>query len=323
MTDQLLAIEDLSVTYAVREGMLSAVSGVGLTIGEGEIYALVGESGCGKSTVACSVMGLLDGSRALTAGSIRYRGQELAGAPRAVMERIRGREIGMIFQNPMDSLDPVYRAGTQVNEALLLDRMDRVSAWNRVLELFRDVRIPDEEARARSFPHELSGGMRQRVMIAMMLARKPRLLICDEPTTALDVTIEAEILDIIRRLREEHGTSFLVITHNFGIVAEIADRIGIMYAGELVEEGDVFTIFDHACHPYTRGLLKALPRIFKSEGRLATIEGMVPRILQGFTGCRFANRCPFRTDRCAEETPPAAEAGSGHTVRCHRWEEFL
>ena len=324
MTDmnKILDIKDLKVNYAVQEGMLSAVNGVDLSIGKGEIYALVGESGCGKSTVAFSIMGLLDRDRALTSGSISYKGEELIDAPRKTMEGIRGKEIGMIFQNPMDSLDPVYRAGTQVEEALLLDKMDRVSAWNRVLELFRDVRIPDEEKRTKSFPHELSGGMRQRVMIAMMLARRPNLLICDEPTTALDVTIEAEILDIIRRLRDEHGTSFLVITHNFGIVAELADRIGIMYAGELVEEGDVFTIFDHACHPYTRGLLKSLPRIFKKEGRLATIEGTVPRIIQGFTGCRFANRCEYCEERCVNETPVRVDTGDGHKVLCHRWEEF-
>ncbi|MCR4710943.1 MAG: ABC transporter ATP-binding protein [Clostridia bacterium] len=319
----ILDINGLVVNYAVQEGLLSAVSGVDLKISEGEIYALVGESGCGKSTIAYSVMGLLDRERALLSGSICYKGQELVEAPRGVLRDIRGKEIGMIFQNPMDSLDPVYRAGTQVEEALLLDKTDRVSAWKRVLELFRDVRIPDEEKRTKSFPHELSGGMRQRVMIAMMLARRPNLLICDEPTTALDVTVEAEILDIIKGLREEHGTSFLLITHNFGIVAEIADRIGIMYAGELVEEGDVFTIFDHACHPYTRGLLKSLPRIFKREGMLATIEGTVPRIMEGTPGCRFANRCAFCEARCQQETPARVIAGEGHTVLCHRWEEFI
>lgn len=320
---QLLEIKNLQVSYAVQEGMLSAVNGVDLSIREGEIYALVGESGCGKSTIAYSVMGLLDRDRALPSGSISYKGEELVGAPRKKLEGIRGKEIGMIFQNPMDSLDPVYRAGAQVEEAILLDKADRVSAWNRVLELFRDVRIPDEEKRSKSYPHELSGGMRQRVMIAMMLSRRPNLLICDEPTTALDVTIEAEILDIIRKLRDEFGTSFLVITHNFGIVAELADRIGVMYAGQLVEEGNVFTIFDHACHPYTKALLRSLPRIFKSEGRLATIEGTVPRVMEGFTGCRFANRCPFCEDRCLNVSPARVEAGEGHTVLCHRWEELV
>lgn len=325
MTDkkQLLEIKNLQVNYAVQEGMLSAVNGVDLSIREGEIYALVGESGCGKSTIAYSVMGLLDRNRALPSGSISYKGEELVGAPLKKLEGIRGKEIGMIFQNPMDSLDPVYRAGAQVEEAILLDKADRVSAWNRVLELFRDVRIPDEEKRSKSYPHELSGGMRQRVMIAMMLSRRPNLLICDEPTTALDVTIEAEILDIIRKLRDEFGTSFLVITHNFGIVAELADRIGVMYAGQLVEEGNVFTIFDHACHPYTKALLRSLPRIFKNEGRLATIEGTVPRVMEGFTGCRFANRCPFCEDRCLNVSPARVEAGEGHTVLCHRWEELV
>ncbi|MBQ6662717.1 MAG: ABC transporter ATP-binding protein, partial [Firmicutes bacterium] len=275
--ENLLTIKALNVGFKVQGGTLSAVQDLSFSVRKGEIYALVGESGCGKSTAAYSVMGLLEKETALTSGSVDFKGKELLGMPEPELETIRGKEIGMIFQNPIDSLNPVYKSGNQVSEAILLDQVSKPDAWNRVLDLYQEVKIPDAEKRALSFPHELSGGMRQRVMIAMMLSRQPELLICDEPTTALDVTIEAQILDIIRRLRDESQTAFLVITHNFGIVAEIADRVGVMYAGELVEEADVFTIFDEPNHPSTQALMKALPRQSKHQGRLMTIEGVVPR----------------------------------------------
>jgi len=317
--DELLRLENLSVGYPVKEGLLSAVSCLNLTVHKGEIYALVGESGCGKSTAAFASMGLLEDT-AVVSGSIRYIGRQLLGAPRETLESVRGCEIGMIFQNPMESLNPVYRSGAQVAEAVRLDRLDRRAAWNRVLELYRDVRIPDASRTSMLFPHELSGGMRQRVMIAMMLSRKPSLLICDEPTTALDVTIESQILDIIRHLREASRTAFLIITHNFGIVAELADRIGVMYAGELVEEADVFTLFDRPAHPYTRALLGSLPKGSKRDGRLQTIEGIVPRIMDGYAGCRFANRCPDAAEVCTRVPPPTYSPQPGHTVVCHRME---
>ena len=316
--EKLLDIKDLSVGFRVQGGILSAVHDLSFSIDKGEIYALVGESGCGKSTAAFSIMGLLEKESALVSGEVDFKDKEILNMPESELEKIRGKEIGMIFQNPIDSLNPVYKSGDQVSEAILLDNVTRTDAWSKVLDLYRDVKIPDAEKRATSYPHELSGGMRQRVMIAMMLSRAPELLICDEPTTALDVTIEAQILDIIRRLRDEHQTSFLVITHNFGIVAEIADRVGVMYAGELVEEGDVFTIFDEPKHPYTEALMKSLPRMSKREGRLATIEGVVPRILGESTGCRFANRCPYKTEECAAKTPESTYVKEGHLVRCHR-----
>ena len=316
--EDILSIKNLNVDFSVKGGMLSAVHGVGFNIKKGEVYALVGESGCGKSTVAFSTMGLLEKDNSLVTGSIKFKGEEILEAQEKTLEKIRGKGIGMIFQNPLDSLNPVYRSGYQVREAILLDEKNHRKAWEQVEGLFKDVQIPDAKKRMQAFPHELSGGMRQRVMIAMMLSRNPELLICDEPTTALDVTIEAQILNIIRRLRDEYNTAFLIITHNFGIVAELADRIGVMYAGELIEEGDVFTIFDDPMHPYTRALLKALPRQSKHQGRLETIEGVVPRILGEYKGCRFCNRCPFADEVCRTESPEGKTIEEGHTVRCHK-----
>lgn len=316
--NEILEINNLSVGFRVNEGVLSAVNNLSLTIDRGMIYALVGESGCGKSTAAYSVMRLLDSANSVIQGEVIYKGRDLLKLNQRDMELVRGREVGMIFQNPLDSLNPVYRSGKQVEEAILMDGISRQEAWRHVIDLFKEVRIPDAEQKARSFPHELSGGMRQRVMIAMMLARKPELLIADEPTTALDVTIEAQILEIIKELKTSFDTSFLMITHNFGIVAEIADKIGVMYAGQLIEEGDVFSMFDNPMHPYTKALLKALPRSSKKIGRLETIEGVVPRILGEYQGCRFENRCPYAGPNCKEETPLMLEREKGHYVRCHK-----
>ena len=232
------------------------------------------------------------------------------------MEQILGREIGMIFQNPLDSLNPVYTTGRQVSEAIMLDRVDKREAWEKAIRLFQDVKMPDARERVNSYPHELSGGMRQRVMIAMMLSRNPRLLIADEPTTALDVTIEAQILEILRELKEKRNTSIMLITHNFGLVAEAADRIAVMYAGEVIETGDVYEIFEQPMHPYTRLLMQALPRKTKKEGRLQTIEGSVPRILDKKPGCRFANRCPYAAKRCRCETPARIKVSETHAYCC-------
>lgn len=316
MNEPLIEIQNLNVSFDVGDGMLSAVHDLSLSIEKGSIYALVGESGCGKSTSAFSVVRLLD-EDAEVSGKILFKGRDLLALNRRELEDIRGKEIGMIFQNPLDSLNPVYRSGTQVAEAILVDKVSRTEAWGKVVDLYRQVQIPDADRRAKSFPHELSGGMRQRVMIAMMLSRRPDLLICDEPTTALDVTIEAQILEIIKGLKKEFDTAFLVITHNFGVVAELADKIGVMYAGELIEEGDVFTVFDNPTHPYTKALLRALPRRSKREGLLETIDGVVPRILGDFPGCRFENRCPFAREKCRTTPPPRRELEPGHYIRCH------
>ena len=321
MSEELLRLEHLSIDYKVKGGYLSAVNDVNLSVNRGEILAVVGESGCGKSTIAHSIMNLLPGGNEEVEGKILFKGEDLRKYSRKQMEAIRGKDIGMIFQNPLDSLNPVYKTGKQVEEAILLDGIDRVQAWNKVLELYKDVKMPDAEVRANSFPHELSGGMRQRVMIAMMLSRNPELLIADEPTTALDVTIEAQILEIIKDLKKTYDTAIMLITHNFGLVAEVADKIAVMYAGEVIEYGDVFEIFEKPLHPYTTLLMKALPRKTKHEGRLQTIDGNVPRILDKKPGCRFANRCPYTMEKCKDNTPPEIHVSEEHKCRCFLLEE--
>ena len=317
MSEELLRLEHLSIDYKVKDGYLSAVNDVNCVLNKGEVFAIVGESGCGKSTVAHSIMNLLPGGNEEITGKIIFKGNDLRECTRPEMEKIRGKEIGMIFQNPLDSLNPVYTVGDQTAEAILLDNVSKEEAWNRVLKLFKDVKMPDAEERMKSFPHELSGGMRQRIMIAMMLSRNPELLIADEPTTALDVTIEAQILEIMKELKRQFNTAIMLITHNFGLVAEIADRIGVMYAGEMIESGDVFEIFRYPTQPYTRLLMQALPRKTKKEGRLQTIDGSVPRITEKKPGCRFANRCPYAVDKCFNETPEAVFVSEDHYCRCH------
>lgn len=317
MSNELLRLENLSVDYKISAGYLSAVNNVSFAINKGEIFALVGESGCGKSTVAHTIMRLSIDHNEILSGKIMFEDRDLLSISEAEMEKVRGKQIGMIFQNPLDSLNPVYRSGTQVAEALMIDGMSRKDAMARTIELYREVHIPFPEQRVRAYPHELSGGMRQRVMIAMMLARNPKLLIADEPTTALDVTVEAQVLRIMKESCSKHDASVLLITHNFGVVAEIADRIGIMYAGEIVEEGDVFEVFHNPVHPYSQALLSSLPRCRKTEEKLKTIEGTVPRITEKKPECRFRNRCPYASSICAEAVPKRKRISQTHIVRCH------
>ena len=317
MHEELLTLENLSIQYKVKDGYLSAVNGISCTINKGEVFAIVGESGCGKSTVAHSIMKLLPGNNAEVSGKIDFKGKNLLDFNEEEIEKIRGKEIGMIFQNTLDSLHPVYNVGVQVAQSLELDHASREASWQKVIELFKSVKMPDAEERAHSFPHELSGGMRQRVMIAMMISRNPDLLIADEPTTALDVTIEAQILEIMRELKEKNNTAIMLITHNFGLVAEIADRIGIMYAGEMVEIGDVYEIFENPKHPYTKLLMQALPRKTKAESRLKTISGSVPRITEIKNECRFSNRCPYAEEICHTQVPPVVQVADDHMCRCH------
>lgn len=319
MNDELLRLENVFI-YRVRGGYLSAVKDVSFSVNRGEIFAVVGESGCGKSTVAHSIMRLLD-KNAVVLGNIKYNGKNLMELSNKQITRVRGHDIGMIFQNPLDSLNPVYTTGAQVNEAIRLDGINKLDGWKKVIELYRNVKMPDAEKRVHAYPHEMSGGMRQRVMISMMLSRNPSLLIADEPTTALDVTIEAQILEIIGQLKKEFGTAVMLITHNFGLVAEVADRVATMYAGELVEQGDVFEIFREPKHPYTRLLMKALPRGTKQEGRLQTIDGTVPRLMKVQPGCRFANRCPLAKEICHNQDPAVRALSATHTYRCHFAEE--
>jgi oligopeptide/dipeptide ABC transporter ATP-binding protein len=314
---ELLKLDGLSVEYRIRGGYLSAVKNVSLGIKRGEIFAIVGESGCGKSTIAHSIMRLLPDKNERISGGVYFEGEDISAYSDRQMTAVRGKRIGMIFQNPLDSLNPVYRSGTQVAEAILLDKKDRAEVWREVIDLYREMKMPDPAQRVRSFPHELSGGMRQRVMIAMMLARNPKLLIADEPTTALDVTVEAQILEIMSRLRADFDTSILLITHNFGIVAEIADRVAVMYAGELAEQGSVYDIFRSPSHPYTELLMKALPHRSKREGRLQTIEGSVPRITSTAPGCRFYNRCPIAGGHCESHDPPVRRLSDSHSFACH------
>ena len=313
--ENLLTVQNLSVSFS---GGVQALSDLSFSVRPGESFALVGESGCGKSTTARAIMRLIRAPGRITGGKVLFEGRDLLSLPEQDMSTIRGKSIGMIFQNPLDSLNPVYRVGSQVEEAMIHHGVSRAEARKRTLQLFRDVEIPDAERRMQSYPHELSGGMRQRVMIAMMLSQSPQLLIADEPTTALDVTVEAQILEIMKEMREKTGTSILLITHNFGIVAEVADRVGIMYAGELVECGDVYQVFENPAHPYAQALLSSLPRIRKTEGRIQTIEGNVPRILEKKAECRFANRCPYATEQCRTQKPPVRELGGGHWIACHR-----
>lgn len=321
MSEQLLKINNLSIDYKVKDGYLSAVNKINLTINKGEIFALVGESGCGKSTIAHSLLQLLPAKNTVISGEAIFKDENLVNMSAKKIEHVRGKEISMIFQNPLDSLNPVFKVGNQVQEAILLDKVNKIDAWNKVIDLFKQVKMPDAEERANSFPHELSGGMRQRVMIAMMLSRNPELLIADEPTTALDVTIEAQILEILKQLRDNYDTAIMLITHNFGLVAEIADKIGVMYAGEMIEMGDVYEIFKNPIHPYTKLLMQALPRITKNHGRLTTIEGSVPRITEKKEECRFANRCPYATDKCRNQEPPLVVLENGHSYRCFRARE--
>lgn len=321
MCEELLKLSKLCVDYKVKEGYLSAVKNVSFSINKGEIFAIVGESGCGKSTIAHAVLRLLPDHNEIIKGNIVFNGEDLNKYTERQLEDVRGKKIGMIFQNPLDSLNPVYTTGFQVAEGIMLDNVSKEEAWNRVIKLYKDVKMPDADKRARSFPHELSGGMRQRVMIAMMLARTPQLLIADEPTTALDVTIEAQILHIIKALRDEYNTAVMLITHNFGLVAEIADKVAVMYAGEVVEQGTVFDIFDDPKHPYTKLLMKALPRKSKSEGRLQTIDGSVPRLTENKPGCRFENRCPDAMDICKTKDPEKKIVAASHSYNCHLGKE--
>jgi peptide/nickel transport system ATP-binding protein len=317
MPEPALELRDLSVTLPTDRGPLRPVDGISFAVSPGRTLALVGESGCGKSVTALAVMGLLPpGGR--TGGSVRLAGRELTTLDPEDRRRKRGGEMAMVFQEPMTSLNPAFTAGDQVAEALRLHAgLAPRAAFDRAVEMLDHVRIPDAARRARQYPHQLSGGMRQRVMIAMALACRPRLLIADEPTTALDVTVQAQILALIDELKRETGTAVLLITHDLGVVADHAEEVAVMYAGRIAERASSATIFSRPEHPYTVGLLGAAPRLASPSGRLASIAGTVPDPLSPPAGCRFAPRCPFAVDRCAEP-PPLAEVAPGHRTACWR-----
>ena len=321
----LLEIEDLQTHFFTRDGVVRAVDGVSFSVSAGETLAVVGESGCGKSVTSLSVLRLVASPPGrIVAGRIRFQGQDLLQLSERKMRAIRGNEISMIFQEPMTSLNPVLSIGRQISETLRLHRgMSQQAAEERSVEMLRLVGIPEAAQRTAQYPHELSGGMRQRVMIAMALACDPKLLIADEPTTALDVTVQAQILDLMRQLKAKTGTAIILITHSLGLVAEMAQRVVVMYGGRKVEEAPVQALFRRPRHPYTRALLKSVPRLRSSlsssgQQRLAEIPGVVPSLREAIAGCIFAPRCAHAAERCRQDYPPLEQKAAGHWVAC--WE---
>ena len=319
-TAPLLEVEALETHFATGAGVFRAVDGVSLTLGRGETLGLVGESGCGKSVTSLSIMRLVPQPPGRIAGGrVMLEGRDLLVLDEGEMRQVRGDRIAMIFQEPMTSLNPVHTIGDQIIETIRLHRdMTPAEARARAIEMLRLVRIPSPETRIDDYPHQLSGGMRQRAMIAMALACDPRVLIADEPTTALDVTIQAQILDLLRDLRDRTGTSIILITHDLGVVAELADRVAVMYAGRIVEEAPVKALFGDPQHPYTLGLLASIPGLSGSGERLTAIEGNVPNPYAIPDGCRFHPRCPFAIDRCRQKVPPLTVLAADHRVACWR-----
>jgi peptide/nickel transport system ATP-binding protein len=313
----LLDVDDLRVLFRTDHGPARAVDGVSFRLAAGETLCVVGESGCGKSVTALALMGLLPRASAQVSGGIAFEGRSLLALDARSMADLRGNRLAMIFQEPMTSLNPAFTIGSQLAEVLVRHRGAKPrQAREQVLQMLRHVRIPAPEKRIDEFPHRMSGGMRQRVMIAMALLCQPALLLADEPTTALDVTIQAQVLDLMRALRAEFGTAVMLITHDLGVVAEMADRVLVMYAGQVVEEGPVAAIFAMPQHPYTVGLMGAMPALATARARLAAIDGMVPAATAMPEGCRFAARCPFAEDQCRREMPPLKTLGAGRRSRC-------
>jgi peptide/nickel transport system ATP-binding protein len=317
----ILSVDGLRTTFRTPDATVRAVDDVSWTVGKGEILGVVGESGCGKSVTALSIMGLVPDPPGRVEGSVRLDGRELVGLPEKDMQAIRGSAVSMIFQEPMTSLDPVMRIGRQIAEPLLVHRgLSRSAGEAQAIDLLKQVRIPEPERCAGEYPHQLSGGMRQRVMIAMALACRPAVLLADEPTTALDVTIQAQILQLLLDLRRELATAIVLITHDLGVIAETADRVVVMYAGRKVEEAPVADLFARPQHPYTAGLLAAVPRLERPgvprRARLAEIDGMVPALDRDIVGCRFAPRCRIATERCRREDPPLEAKHARHFAAC-------
>lgn len=316
----LLSVEHLTTVFDVARGAVPAVDDVSFAIGSGETLGLVGESGCGKSVTALSVLRLVQPPGRIAGGSIRFRGRDLVTLTEADMRAVRGADISLVFQEPMSALNPVFTIGDQIAETLLVHRRaGRVEARRRAVELLASVKMPDAARRVNDYPHQLSGGQRQRVLIAMALACNPALVIADEPTTALDVTVQAQILDLLRDMRARLDLSLLLITHDLGVVAEMADRVAVMYAGRIVEEGPVRAVLRSPQHPYTRGLLASLPGASR-ERRLRAIEGSVPVLGSLPSGCAFHPRCPDRFTPCDRRVPASYEVGPSHSARCYLYD---
>ncbi|MGH7797459.1 MAG: ABC transporter ATP-binding protein [Candidatus Binatia bacterium] len=317
---ELLQVKNLQTSFFTPEGEVRAIDGVSFEIGEGKTIGLVGESGCGKSVTSLSIMRLIQSPPGkIVGGEILYRGRDLLKLNNEEMRKIRGNEISMIFQEPMTSLNPVFTVGNQIGEAIRLHQgLGKKETRHKTIDMLRLVKIADPESRVDSYPHQLSGGMRQRVMIAMALSCNPSLLIADEPTTALDVTIQAQILELMKELQQKIGMALLLITHDLGVVAEQADDVAIMYAGKIVERSNTRAIFNHPLHPYTVGLLNSLPSASTlKKKRLDAIPGVVPSPLNLPSGCRFRDRCPRAAELCAQTEPELVEEEAGHTVACH------
>ncbi|ODT20371.1 MAG: dipeptide ABC transporter ATP-binding protein DppD [Kaistia sp. SCN 65-12] len=319
MNEPLLELRGLAVDFATDDGTVHAVDGLDLALGRGRTLGLVGESGCGKSVTSLAIMGLLPPENSKVRGEIVFEGRDLLTLDPRLMRDLRGARLAMIFQEPMTSLNPAYTIGDQIIEAIQRHQgLDTAAARARAIDMLKLVRIPSPEKRVDDYPHKLSGGMRQRAMIAMALACGPQLLIADEPTTALDVTIQAQILDLMRGLRRDTGTAIVLITHDLGVVAEMADDVAVMYAGQIVERAAVRDLFARPEHPYTVGLLGSIPRLDEKRDRLPSIEGRVPDMSRPPPGCRFAARCPFVEPECRTTAPELIEVAPGHLSRCRR-----
>jgi oligopeptide/dipeptide ABC transporter ATP-binding protein len=324
--DPILDVKGLKTYFYTDDGIVKSVDGVDFSVGKGEIIGIVGESGCGKSVTSLSIMRLFQSPPGkIVEGSVTFNGQDLVKVPESRMRQIRGNEISMIFQEPMTSLNPVFTIGEQIEETIRLHtNLGRKASRERATQLLKRVGIPGAAEILKEYPHRLSGGMRQRVMIAMAVACNPKLLIADEPTTALDVTIQAQILDLMREIQQELNTSIILITHDLGVVAEICSRVIVMYAGRVVEEADVFTLFENPKHPYTQGLLKSIPKLTERKDRLDSIPGNVPAPHAMPKGCKFAPRCAFATEACWNGEPDLlsiSEDGTPHQVRCWLYEQ--
>ena len=325
-TEPLLKVRNLKTYFFTADGVVKAVDGVGFEVRPGEILGLVGESGCGKSVTSFSILQLIDDPGRIVDGEIYFKGKNLLKLSEAEMVKMRGNLISMIFQQPQSSLNPVFTVGAQIAEVFEIHKdIDKKEAWKEAVKLIKLVGIPDAEKKAKSYPHEMSGGQAQRVMIAMALALKPKLLIADEPTTALDVTIQAQILDLIMGLRDKMGTSVILITHDLGLIAESADRVAVMYAGQIIEQADIETVFEMPMHPYTKGLIASVPILGHVQEELEVIPGAVPNLVDMPPGCRFAPRCRARKEYgleiCNHTEPALNEYQSGHTVRCWLYQD--
>ena len=324
MTQKLLSVKNLKTHFLTDDGVIPAVDGISFDLDKGGTIGIVGESGCGKSVTSLSIMGLIPQPPGkIVDGVIEFEGQDLLKFSEAEMRGIRGNDISMIFQEPMTSLNPVFTVGNQISEAIILHQgLDKAAAREKSIEMLRLVGIPSPEQRVDEYPHQMSGGMRQRVMIAMALSCNPRLLIADEPTTALDVTIQAQILELMAELRDDLGTAIMMITHDLGVIAEVVEKVVVMYTGKIVEAADTYTIFKEPQHPYTIGLLASIPRLDGDGSRLSAIPGSVPIPGTFPVGCGFHPRCAFATDLCVQKQPPSYEVGEDHYVACWRVSDY-